>query len=192
MFFCFSITYFERPCYRVCLKENSVFSPLPSVCYCWQFVAKCVFLSSFVYTEFLLHDTELTFLVVCLWMFWGMRIVKSSDCFEFDEFLTRLSLLFLLFPSSYALLGPSTTCQEDSCANQGVCMQQWEGFTCDCSMTSYSGNQCNDRKYNLFIFIFFSKSLEVWRNIKGYYVKGWLFWKIHEQFSPPETWKTRD
>ncbi|XP_075386685.1 neurexin 3 isoform X5 [Tenrec ecaudatus] len=40
--------------------------------------------------------------------------------------------------------GPSTTCQGDSCANQGVCMQQWEGFTCDCSMTSYSGNQCND------------------------------------------------
>ncbi|XP_049681520.1 neurexin 3 isoform X21 [Accipiter gentilis] len=40
--------------------------------------------------------------------------------------------------------GPSTTCQEDSCANQGVCNQQWEGFTCDCSMTSYSGSQCND------------------------------------------------
>ncbi|KAM8921209.1 neurexin 3 isoform 5-T5 [Pelodytes ibericus] len=40
--------------------------------------------------------------------------------------------------------GPTTTCQEDSCANQGVCMQQWEGFTCDCSMTSYSGSQCND------------------------------------------------
>ncbi|XP_078516118.1 neurexin 3 isoform X12 [Lissotriton helveticus] len=40
--------------------------------------------------------------------------------------------------------GPSTTCQDDSCANQGVCMQQWEGFTCDCSMTSYSGKQCND------------------------------------------------
>ncbi|XP_008588022.1 PREDICTED: neurexin-3-like [Galeopterus variegatus] len=43
--------------------------------------------------------------------------------------------------------GPSTTCQEDSCANQGVCMQQWEGFTCDCSMTSYSGNQCNDQTW---------------------------------------------
>ncbi|XP_039207503.1 neurexin 3 isoform X16 [Crotalus tigris] len=42
------------------------------------------------------------------------------------------------------LQGPSTTCQEDSCANQGICIQQWEGFTCDCSMTSYSGNQCND------------------------------------------------
>ncbi|XP_068256376.1 neurexin 3 isoform X9 [Nyctibius grandis] len=42
------------------------------------------------------------------------------------------------------LKGPSTTCQEDSCANQGICNQQWEGFTCDCSMTSYSGSQCND------------------------------------------------
>ncbi|XP_063802666.1 neurexin 3 [Pseudophryne corroboree] len=46
------------------------------------------------------------------------------------------------------LQGPTTTCQEDSCANQGVCIQQWEGFTCDCSMTSYSGPQCNDREYN--------------------------------------------
>ncbi|XP_057208247.1 neurexin 3b isoform X11 [Triplophysa rosa] len=42
------------------------------------------------------------------------------------------------------LQGPSTTCQEDSCANMGVCIQQWENFTCDCSMTSYSGTQCND------------------------------------------------
>ncbi|XP_064178866.1 neurexin 3a isoform X28 [Anguilla rostrata] len=40
--------------------------------------------------------------------------------------------------------GPSTTCQEDSCANMGVCIQQWENYTCDCSMTSYSGTQCND------------------------------------------------
>lgn len=42
--------------------------------------------------------------------------------------------------------GPSTTCQEDSCANQGVCIQQWEGFTCDCSMTTYGGPLCNDGK----------------------------------------------
>ncbi|XP_077950168.1 neurexin 3b isoform X19 [Gasterosteus aculeatus] len=40
--------------------------------------------------------------------------------------------------------GPSTTCQEDSCANMGVCIQQWENFTCDCSMTSYSGTHCSD------------------------------------------------
>ncbi|KAM8946859.1 neurexin-1 isoform 5-T5 [Pelodytes ibericus] len=42
------------------------------------------------------------------------------------------------------LQGPSTTCQEDSCANQGVCLQQWDGFSCDCSMTSFSGHLCND------------------------------------------------
>ncbi|XP_041420244.1 neurexin-1 isoform X21 [Xenopus laevis] len=40
--------------------------------------------------------------------------------------------------------GPSTTCQEDSCANQGVCLQQWDGFSCDCSMTSFRGPLCND------------------------------------------------
>ncbi|XP_059376088.1 neurexin-3a isoform X6 [Carassius carassius] len=40
--------------------------------------------------------------------------------------------------------GPSTTCQEDSCANMGICIQQWENYTCDCSMTSYTGAQCND------------------------------------------------
>ncbi|XP_058880816.1 neurexin-1 isoform X2 [Acipenser ruthenus] len=42
------------------------------------------------------------------------------------------------------LQGPSTTCQEDSCANQGVCLQQWDGFSCDCSMTSFAGPLCND------------------------------------------------
>lgn len=29
----------------------------------------------------------------------------------------------------------------------GVCIQQWENFTCDCTMTSYTGTQCNDREY---------------------------------------------
>ena len=28
----------------------------------------------------------------------------------------------------------------------GVCIQQWENFTCDCSMTSYTGTHCNDRE----------------------------------------------
>nr|XP_010793903.1 PREDICTED: uncharacterized protein LOC104966415 [Notothenia coriiceps] len=42
--------------------------------------------------------------------------------------------------------GPSTTCTEESCYHQGVCLQQWEGFTCDCTMTSYGGSFCNDRK----------------------------------------------
>lgn len=45
--------------------------------------------------------------------------------------------------------GPSTTCQEDSCANQGVCLQQWEGFSCDCSMTTFGGPLCNDGRIQL-------------------------------------------
>ncbi|KAF7467515.1 Hypothetical predicted protein [Marmota monax] len=45
--------------------------------------------------------------------------------------------------------GPSTTCTEESCANQGVCLQQWDGFTCDCTMTSYGGPVCNDRMASL-------------------------------------------
>ncbi|XP_053305693.1 neurexin-2-beta isoform X6 [Spea bombifrons] len=40
--------------------------------------------------------------------------------------------------------GPSTTCSEESCGNLGVCLQQWDGFTCDCTMTSYGGPICND------------------------------------------------
>lgn len=47
--------------------------------------------------------------------------------------------------------GPSTTCQEDSCANQGVCLQQWEGFSCDCSMTSFGGPLCNDGKTHIIL-----------------------------------------
>ncbi|XP_073514435.1 neurexin-2-beta isoform X11 [Phyllobates terribilis] len=40
--------------------------------------------------------------------------------------------------------GPSTTCSEESCGNLGVCLQQWDGFICDCTMTSYGGPVCND------------------------------------------------
>lgn len=46
--------------------------------------------------------------------------------------------------------GPSTTCTEESCYHQGVCLQQWEGFTCDCTMTSYGGSFCNDRELSYF------------------------------------------
>uniref|UniRef100_A0A8B9P1A1 Neurexin-2-alpha n=1 Tax=Apteryx owenii TaxID=8824 RepID=A0A8B9P1A1_APTOW len=46
------------------------------------------------------------------------------------------------------ILGTSgiTTCTEESCANQGVCLQQWDGYTCDCTMTAYGGPVCNDRE----------------------------------------------
>ncbi|CAB1311878.1 unnamed protein product, partial [Coregonus sp. 'balchen'] len=51
--------------------------------------------------------------------------------------------------------GPSTTCQEDSCSNQGVCLQQWEGFSCDCSMTSFGGPLCNDGESLLISYVLF-------------------------------------
>lgn len=141
------------------LKENSVFSPLPPICTPWQSVAQCVFLSC-VCTELLLHVIELTFLVIFIFEYLGAWIWKIQViCWNFPNFYHFF--LSLSFPSSHVLfLGPSTTCQEDSCANQGVCMQQWEGFTCDCSMTSYSGNQCNDREYNLSTLQFFFKRSE--------------------------------
>lgn len=56
-----------------------------------------------------------------------------------------ISLSMFLLPF-HPFSGPSTTCQEDSCANMGVCIQHWENFTCDCSLTSYSGTYCNDRE----------------------------------------------
>ncbi|XP_049599366.1 neurexin-2-beta isoform X16 [Syngnathus scovelli] len=40
--------------------------------------------------------------------------------------------------------GPSTTCTEDSCHHQGVCLQLWEGFSCDCTMTTFGGPFCSD------------------------------------------------
>ncbi|TRY91604.1 hypothetical protein DNTS_021762, partial [Danionella cerebrum] len=40
--------------------------------------------------------------------------------------------------------GPSRICEELSCANQGICLQGWEDFTCDCSMTSFEGPRCEE------------------------------------------------
>ncbi|KAI3373631.1 hypothetical protein L3Q82_022229 [Scortum barcoo] len=47
--------------------------------------------------------------------------------------------------------GPSTTCTEDSCHHQGVCLQLWEGFSCDCTMTTYGGPFCSDRSVTLWV-----------------------------------------
>uniref|UniRef100_A0A674A2K9 Neurexin 3a n=1 Tax=Salmo trutta TaxID=8032 RepID=A0A674A2K9_SALTR len=59
------------------------------------------------------------------------------------------------------LQGPSTTCQEDSCTNMGVCIQQWENYTCDCSMTSFTGTRCNDREYCLLSIYTHKKNISV-------------------------------
>jgi neurexin len=47
---------------------------------------------------------------------------------------------------AYANLHPGKKCTHDLCANHGTCVQQWNSYTCDCDMTSFSGPTCADGK----------------------------------------------
>ncbi|XP_047738095.1 neurexin-1 [Hyalella azteca] len=40
--------------------------------------------------------------------------------------------------------GPSSQCRADACSNGGVCVQQWNSYSCNCDMTSYTGPTCSD------------------------------------------------
>ncbi|XP_076366546.1 neurexin 1-like [Tachypleus tridentatus] len=40
--------------------------------------------------------------------------------------------------------GADTKCSNSACANKGVCVQLWNGYTCDCDMTSFTGPTCSD------------------------------------------------
>ncbi|CAH1970837.1 unnamed protein product [Acanthoscelides obtectus] len=40
--------------------------------------------------------------------------------------------------------GPSAKCSLNVCANGGICVQQWNSYTCDCDMTSFTGPTCSD------------------------------------------------
>lgn len=46
----------------------------------------------------------------------------------------------------YASLHSGKKCTHDLCANHGTCVQQWNSYTCDCDMTSFTGSTCNDGK----------------------------------------------
>ncbi|XP_021341144.1 neurexin-1a-like isoform X3 [Mizuhopecten yessoensis] len=39
---------------------------------------------------------------------------------------------------------PSNNCHQYACLNEGRCVQQWNSYTCDCDMTSYTGPMCTD------------------------------------------------
>ncbi|XP_041968966.1 neurexin-1 isoform X4 [Aricia agestis] len=39
--------------------------------------------------------------------------------------------------------GP-TKCTHNTCANKGVCVQQWNTYVCDCELTSFTGPTCYD------------------------------------------------
>ncbi|KAL1122948.1 hypothetical protein AAG570_003273 [Ranatra chinensis] len=56
-------------------------------------------------------------------------------------------LIDAVVPSSLVAAGcdgPSTKCSHNICANRGVCVQQWNSYTCDCDMTSYTGPKCTE------------------------------------------------
>lgn len=99
---------------RVCQKENNVFSPLPSVCHCWYFVAKCVFVVFCKYTvTFFLHDIELIFLAVVSlnvlglgkskfrWWLWIWLVWTPFSLSIFSSFL----LFFWITRTKYHLPG---------------------------------------------------------------------------------------
>lgn len=46
----------------------------------------------------------------------------------------------------YANLHPGKKCTHDVCSNHGTCVQQWNSYTCDCDMTSFTGPTCNEGK----------------------------------------------
>uniref|UniRef100_A0A1I7WCQ3 Neurexin-1a n=1 Tax=Heterorhabditis bacteriophora TaxID=37862 RepID=A0A1I7WCQ3_HETBA len=41
-------------------------------------------------------------------------------------------------------MGPIARCSLSACANQGRCIQQWSSIRCECSLTAYSGDRCQD------------------------------------------------
>ncbi|KAJ8674025.1 hypothetical protein QAD02_005287, partial [Eretmocerus hayati] len=45
---------------------------------------------------------------------------------------------------AYANLHPGKKCTHDLCSNHGTCVQQWNSYTCDCDMTSFSGPTCSE------------------------------------------------
>jgi EGF-like domain len=45
---------------------------------------------------------------------------------------------------SYCALGSERRCRQGICANRGICVQEWNTFTCDCDFTSFTGPTCSD------------------------------------------------
>lgn len=39
---------------------------------------------------------------------------------------------------------PVAFCNADTCANRGVCLDQWISPACDCDLTSFTGPTCTD------------------------------------------------
>ncbi|XP_037079238.1 neurexin-1a-like [Pollicipes pollicipes] len=52
-----------------------------------------------------------------------------------------------VIPSSSVVagcVGPDSRCSPESCRNGGICKQDWNSYTCDCTLTSFVGSRCTD------------------------------------------------
>lgn len=73
---------------------------------------------------------------------------KEKHFIEVNELLISSFLIFLS--------GDKTKCRPDVCSNKGVCVQQWNTFTCDCDLTSFTGPNClNGENFFLCTIFFF-------------------------------------
>ena len=76
----------------------------------------------------------------------------------FEWLITNIfenNYIIVLFVLLWDMSGPKTECSETSCDNGGVCIQQWESYTCDCDMTSFTGPRCEQGKEILWYIIKF-------------------------------------
>ena len=49
--------------------------------------------------------------------------------------------------TDFFVTAPIQLCRSDSCSNGGKCVQNWNEFICDCSLTAFVGKRCRKRKY---------------------------------------------
>ena len=50
-----------------------------------------------------------------------------------------------------SVVGPASECTIRSCDNGGLCVQEWNLFTCDCDMTSFTGQTCTEGKCHVMV-----------------------------------------
>ncbi|CAH1791707.1 unnamed protein product, partial [Owenia fusiformis] len=63
------------------------------------------------------------------------RVVEDRDVTIPGEYLDLISS---------GCNGPTVTCNKDACDHGGRCVQAWNKYTCDCDMTSFSGDTCSE------------------------------------------------
>lgn len=59
----------------------------------------------------------------------------------------KIYIPLLLTLYSFIFTAPENKCGDSTCKNYGICIPHSTMVTCDCEMTSFVGNQCDQRKF---------------------------------------------